>query len=64
MIDSTSQHSSQPRSTTLEQLKQFARECTYLAQNTPNAHDIFAQLANFQRNTCYNNATKSLPYFI
>lgn len=52
MIDSTSQHSSQPRSTTLEQLKQFARECTYLAQNMPNAPDIFAQLANIQRNTC------------
>lgn len=51
MIDSTLS-SSQPNSTVLEQLKQFARECTYLAQNTPNAPDIFAQLAVSQRSTC------------
>lgn len=51
MIDSTLS-SSQPNSTVLEHLKQFARECTALAQNTPNTPDIFAQLANFQRNTC------------
>lgn len=51
MTDFTKQASS-PSTTSIEKIKQFARECTYLAQNTPNAPDIFAQLANFQRNTC------------
>lgn len=51
MTDFTKQ-SPNPSTTSIEKIKQFARECTALAQNTPNAPDIFAQLANFQRNTC------------
>ena len=61
MTDFTKQ-SPNPSTTSIEKIKQFARECTALAQNTPNAPDIFAQLETF--NATLAKTTPQNPYSI